>query len=53
MANRNRYGIKPPEGEVIQQTITTILSNPPPNTYKVTNIYVNPQNGKLVIEYQT
>ncbi len=28
------------------------FSNPPPGKYKVTNIYVDPDTNKLVVEYE-
>jgi hypothetical protein len=40
-----------PDGK--RQIIVGLPSNPPPGHYKVINIYVDSQTGKLVIQYET
>ena len=35
----------------VSSSSTGIPSNPPEGHYKVTNMYINSQNGKLVVEF--
>jgi len=38
-------------GEKINVLPVNLISTPPEDNYKVTNIYVNKKTGKLVVEY--
>jgi len=56
MNGHSRRGVTPSEwnkDHVNEQGISVnpIQSSPPEGRYKVVNLYVNPSNGKLVIEY--